>query len=97
MKTTLQILIDAKRRIDRPSKWCKGDTERHGRMCLIGATNFAASGDPDMYIRSTGARKLLEECAGTAALALGFNDLPETTHKDVMRVLDCAIRKAGGK
>ena len=104
--TALQTLIAAKALINTPDKWCKGkfgmddvgqsiDPMRACRRCAIGAVTAACNGerwsDGFRY-----AREYLWKAKPRPELHLtGYNDLPSTTHADIMALFDRAIDAAG--
>lgn len=93
--TTAEILRGARERLSSPRRWRKHDygPDGAGRVCIVGACAVAA-GETDIHTIEQGpVGALLSECVGSG-LPISFNDDPETTHADVLRVLDCAIQKA---
>jgi hypothetical protein len=107
----LEILRDARAKIAEPDAWIKGDLARDidgnvvepagadaCQWCLEGAL-YAAAGtfpatpfDWDVYA----AWSIVRTCAPTDAV-YAFNDALETTHEEVLAVLDCAIARAEGR
>lgn len=79
-----------------------------GCVCLLGAANYVA--DPDRnysrdgtnYAAETILDRGLVGCVPAAferdgfVRVASFNDHPDTTHADILKVLDCAIAKAEG-
>lgn len=88
--TTRDDLIAAKALIDTPEKWCKGAfRDRHGRICAITAISSAAISN---YREMRGA--LFDQIIQPRRKPIGvgaFNDLPTTTHADVMALFDRAL------
>lgn len=85
--TPVEILRAARAKIDRPEKWCQHQyKDEQGRLCVNEALVAARKG-----ACSWGAEKALQEQAGCPSLV--FNDLPTTTHADVMAIFDRAIAK----
>jgi len=107
-KSTKQILIDAKALIDTPEKWCKGHFTIYAsplQHCTRGAVTWAGEynrdncGSRESTTETWLARILLEKSVPNPRLSgniIAYNDLPETTHQDIMTLFDNAIKKAGG-
>lgn len=104
MTTTIEILTAARELLTDPSHWTKGANARNVRgkealpnypsavcWCMTGAptTLFRA---PWTSVALTSAIVLLQTTISDGIIA--FNDRPDTTHTDVLRVLDAAIKKA---
>lgn len=103
MKTTKQILVDARAIIDTPNKWRQGKlatdkdnqpvpfySNKAERFCSVGAI-YRATGSE--YI--TPSRKAITALFCSIPLdydsVYEFNDDTKTTHSDVLRVFDLAI------
>lgn len=95
--TVKEVLIAARKRIEKEENWCKGSaaTDANGviapyevatRFCLFGAVE-AAGGTP---IRDGVWESLKEACLPWYG-PIGYNDATETTHADVLTVMDKAI------
>ena len=109
MATTLQILRKARKLIEKPERWCKGDAakDRAGEnedvmsrkaaaFCMAGAVVRASGGWCREYYT---ARDHVEAVIGSHALdALAeWNDAPRRTHAQVLRAFDKAIAKLEAK
>lgn len=89
--TLVDDLKAAKALIDTPEKWVKGTYEKDGCRCLLGAL-IDSTHDFGSY--GAAQRAVKAEIDDVQLEIAGFNDLPSTTHSDVMRVLDGAIAAA---
>ncbi len=92
MKTTLDILRDARALIETPDRWIKGEYGRvlYGTQCycLVGAVDQASDLDTVQFNR---AQKVLLAVVDEDSI-VDFNDAPRTTHGgDVMAAFDRAI------
>ena len=90
--TTLEVLTAARKRIDTPSKWCKGYISAGSRCCIMGALDEVTL----TYIEFHKAKDVLLSQVGDGIEE--FNDHPTTTHRDVLALFDRAIeaeRKRG--
>lgn len=89
-----RLLRRAKELIATPQQWCKrvyGDS--WGRaFCSYGALDWAAAGDGALFTRVWD--KYLCPSAPTWNCPISFNDLPDTTHEDVLLMFDRAIALA---
>lgn len=106
MKSTLQILKDARELLSDEKRWIKAvyEVDRDGVrcFCLMGALG-KSSGDPERdnyYAWLSSAEEAVRDCiaverGGLRSIAR-FNDDPATTHRDVLSVLDCAIAAQEG-
>lgn len=107
LQLELKLLQDARALIANEQNWCKETFQKHERFwrprqyCLVGALeqvamNEAAAYLPDplpVFQANADARGRLNwlayrTCGGGA---IGFNDAPRTTHRDVLWLLDMAI------
>lgn len=103
----IEILRAAKELLSDETKWTKEhfavDANGHGTLepwsedscqwCLWGATAKVNGGYPfetDEYVDAV----VREISGGEFTAASQFNDHPDTTHADVLRVLDLAIERA---
>lgn len=88
-------LVAAKALIDTPRKWRKGDYDRGGRCCAVGAVVRVVGGEISDAEYSSAAlaleAALLPEQGKKVFL---FNDNPTTTHADIMALFDRAIAAA---
>jgi len=85
----LRALRQARRLIESPEKWCKGQYVNDGRMCVLAAVQHCDWGRPrDGW--ETAALRLHELLPKGMTLPV-FNDMPRTTHADVLALLDRAI------
>ena len=102
-----RLLMDAKALIARPENWCKGVlarsvNNRHTdvfsqkafRFCGMGAV-WRAAGSFESPSYAAEAIKCLADGFDQDRYVLGaFNDAPETTHRDIMRLFNRAIKRA---
>jgi hypothetical protein len=99
--TALSVLRKARRRLEKG--WCKGSyavdqnglqvpstSRRAVKWCMLGAIDY------DPYSNQA-ALKHLAECSPMSWLIATYNDAPRRTKRQVLAVVDCAIKKAGGK
>jgi hypothetical protein len=101
--STLKVLKEAKEIISDEKSWQKGSyVSADGKcLCSLGAITKAVNSSVSNPIKLYGSdvTKYLEaQSVLRSALPLyydvhTFNDLPETTHKDIMEVFDKAIEK----
>lgn len=99
MKTVIQLLKDAKERIEKNGH-CKDQLwDEQGRCCIIGAVSRAhgpagaAVYNPDAYFAAMNSiRASIPADAPTQSIP-GYNDLPETTKEDVLALFDRAIAR----
>jgi len=110
MKTTVEVLVEARALVDTPQRWGKWylEGEKGGPMCALGALTQVLG-----FAIRPGVYPSLDAHAATAALiaALGkdlptanradivwsFNDDPSTTHVDVLAMFDRAIANERAK
>lgn len=91
--TTVEILRTARSLIDEPGKWCKGSFHKDDRLrhCALGAL----SGIDDHYTAHDVLMRAVGIVLGTGKDGvIPYNDAPERTHSDIMRLYDCAIALA---
>lgn len=81
----------AKALIDTPEKWVKGTYEKDGCRCLLGAL-IDSTHDFGSY--GAAQRAVAGQFSDPKLHIADFNDLPATTHADVLSVLDRAIKAA---
>lgn len=96
MKPTYKLLKEARELIKTPGRWGKGSYHRNGKYCLMGALRHA---DAEQFTDAYGNAKVklmkfIPTVNGVPSYSgiVNFNDLPSTTHEDVIRVLNKAIR-----
>lgn len=102
---TLEVLIAARKLIEKPENWCKGAYARTARdyevgpkeatatkWCVFGAV-WKVADDPN-GIAASNARWALNEQADGAVL---LNDTTSTTHADVLAAFDRAIAAERGR
>lgn len=91
--------------IAKKGNWIKGDYYyEDGKYCLLGALRKVSVGNPWDYGSDEELERVLLQCVreihpkrfsdkklGWPVDTTGFNDHERTTHKDVLKVLDCAI------
>jgi len=85
-------LIAAKALISTPDKWCKGiDSGKNCVMWAVGRATGTMTGNNNRWHEAEHAlRKALPGHYGGHPVVT-FNDLPETTHADIMALFDRAI------
>jgi hypothetical protein len=102
MKTTKEILVDARNLLLFSENWTKGTMARNAqgitceskdpyakKWCLLGAISKESQiQNPSMH----SAIAAIQTAAGGMSI-IGFNDLRATTHEDVLRVLQTAIEQ----
>lgn len=89
MTQVTELLIEAKKLIDTPDKWIKGIYEWNGCYCVSGALREARkSFDYNSFWK---AYELIMQEAYSVDIPK-FNDAITTTHDDVMKVMDKAIK-----
>jgi hypothetical protein len=102
MTTTCENLQAARKLIENPQNWVKKNyhdvIQRRFRRdihqyCLLGAINVARGVPSTSWDREAPEIQLAAKALGHESLhaVYGFNDLPSTTHADVLNVLDKAI------
>lgn len=93
---------DARDLIKDERNWLKGQYEGQNSYCMLGAIRMAVSGDP--YIQPSGsidydvcyrALDAIRKAVGGSVIfdIVKFNDDKSTTHKDVIKVMNKALRK----
>lgn len=100
--TTLEILRRVRRKILKPENWAQGwwgrmangepcdpDSSKAVAWCLFSACQTV---DKNIYNTDRVSRAL-----GLEGGLTRFNDAPETTHADVIRVLNRAIRRLAAR
>lgn len=88
----LSVLHGAKDILKSPESWCQGRSGKRkngkNQVCLHNAINLTAP-------KAGGGRRLLFEetigLLGGSPSIIHFNDSPDTTHEDIMILLDRAI------
>ena len=99
-KSTRQILEEAKALISEQERWGKGEWYRDGCMCIEGALAKASDIEPyevrnDDPIVELILKSIPEDFAGgfdwRFNTLVNFNDHPDTTHEDVMKLFERAI------
>lgn len=97
--TLVSDLIAARALIDTPKKWAR-DWHRSGPMCVVRALQELLGG-PDAYVIHQPIYRAIcdalppEHTARYGRHSVGrYNDLPRTTHADVMALFDRAIAEA---
>lgn len=103
MKTTLQVLIDARKLIEKPENWCQGwvaraadgsmrtsDSDDAVSFCMVGAITRAGGGD-DFATTDKYRRLMLGE-------SVSFGDFNDThTHAEVLAAFDRTIEAERSK
>jgi hypothetical protein len=89
VKTSLDVLIEARRIISDPDRWCQRRYNLGDAYCAIGAI-MKCDGRPEAY-------SLLREGIGDDAIdqrITDWNDKPWRTHAEVLAAFDRAIELA---
>jgi hypothetical protein len=107
VKTTVEILREARKRLEQPEAWTRGDFGRteHGNsvspipsmlreascLCVNGA--LIASDDDNGSLMHSRASAIMSQCARRRGFETvsKLNDAPETTHADILALFDEAI------
>lgn len=85
-----KLLYKAACLIDEPEKWCKGTMTYKGQYCAAGAYQKAKHGVADGWVGCTELKAAFD--ADMLNVGIGnINDLPDTTHGDVMLAFANAI------
>ena len=97
----VEALQKARDHISDPRMWIKGGYSENGEVgairgepcCALGALMWVLDGDNTFYSE-------MLHCLRLACPILGristYNDLPSTSHEDIMELFDRAIKKAKG-
>ena len=110
MKTAAEILADERKFIEDPDGWTRGALARdaNGRQVATqspNAVSFCAVGACRKAVHNAGydnvflydgyyaVRDTLDECTEFFDV-INMNDRYDTTHEDVLKAFDCAIKKA---
>lgn len=109
LQLELKLLQDTRALIANEKNWCKETFHKSGgflrpeRYCLVGALDHVSMveaeanlPDPISALRANAAaRERLDWMAYDTGRggAMGFNDAPRTTHRDVLWLLDMAITR----
>lgn len=83
-----KIYREARELIAKRSNWGKGAYECDGKFCLMGAIITKSDA---MTLREPLHHCIQKHFPSRPSHIEDFNDHPRTTHKDVLKVLDCAI------
>lgn len=94
--TVKDNLIAAKALIDTPEKWAKGSMIIGDRLCVVGAIGVARKWDAQAFETPEYAAldRSLPAINLTGYRVSRYNDHPNTTHDDIMALLDRAIEAA---
>jgi hypothetical protein len=108
----LEILLNARSRIDNPNRWLKGDFRKDDRHCLVSALTMACRNPQFAQPSGTERRLILAMarqlpggwgrlprmiCFKPMQRLIRFNDGPCTTHGDVMALFDRTIQHLATK
>jgi len=93
--SVLSNLIAARELLSEPRRWIKGDYCRAGSYCIYGAIHWAGEYSSIFDAEQSPTAKFLEAVAEDRILAF-WNDLPSTTHADVLALFDRAISSRRG-
>ncbi len=82
----VKTLKAAKKLIENPDNWCKGNFKFHNMYCSLGAVN-------QIDVMCDSGKDALDYSAKRLGFksAVELNDHYRTTHKDVMRMFNLAI------
>jgi hypothetical protein len=100
----IDILLDARSRIDHPDRWIKGVLRKRNRRCLVAALILACTSRRiDRRTQRRLAFRMVRQLpVGRLQRAISFmpmqrlirfNDSPDTTHDHVMALFDRTIQK----
>jgi hypothetical protein len=86
----VKVLTEAKKHIDAPEKWCKNmmHSNNEQKSCAIGAIHKVIGHDTPLWNLALDA---LGKAIPGDPWPPNYNDLPSTTHADVMSAYDRAI------
>lgn len=98
-ENNIYLLKRVKRIISTPDKWCKNanfqdrkglvcNYEEAAKFCLSGALLFASDSPPTNTLEVV---KQIHALLPETLTMTAFNDLPSTTHEDVIGLLDKAL------
>jgi hypothetical protein len=103
----VEILLNARSRVDHPQCWLKGEFSKENRHCLVAALALACRNPQFDQPSRTGQRLILAMarqlprgwgrlqgiiCFRPMHRLIRFNDSPRTTHLDVMALFDRTIQ-----
>ena len=103
----VEVLLDARARIDDPHCWLKGEFSKENRHCLVAALALACRNPQFDQPSRTGRRLILAMarqlprgwgrlqrtiCFRPMHRLIRFNDSPRTVHDDVMALFDRTIQ-----
>lgn len=96
MLQVTEMLIRAKSLIDTPETWIKGDYQKNGSYCALGALHSIIQCGDGLTNVFRQADMLLDEYAVAKGFEsiVSFNDWPRITHADVMEAYDHAIERS---
>lgn len=96
--------------IAKKGNWIKGNYYEEGRYCLLGALRKVSLDNPWgpgsdeelervvlQCVKEIHPKRFTDKKLGWPLDITGFNDHDRTTHKDVLAVLDCAIKDTAPK
>jgi hypothetical protein len=90
---TPYLILEKALAVLRERGWCKGGlTNRHGHVCVVGAVNVAARGEPGLFAAEP-IIAIVDKVAAKRTARDGFrpsstfNDLSTTTQADVEQLL----------
>lgn len=94
MSEVTDFLLEAKGLIDSPEKWIKGSFRKNGCYCMLGALLEVVGKDYAWDKACTLIENTLVREKAFSCYMPEFNDAPETTHDDVMKIMDLAIERS---
>lgn len=94
----VEIIQGARELLSNPKRWGKGSAYPTPRSyCVIGALSECNSSRRGSYERLKAVVQLVERHIPTAEKLVSFyNDDPETTHQDILNLLDKTLADLGG-
>lgn len=92
MSEVTDFLMETKKLIDSPEKWIKGAYKKNGCYCIIGAIHEVIGYSEETFEEAYNMVMDVVVSKGFSCVP-NFNDAPETTHADVMNVLDLAMEE----
>ena len=107
MNTIQDCLSDARKLIEKPENWTKGAHARDAAgesvdYDSLAALSFCASGALEKVHKDYGSviwtkaySALLKSIPNEYLDVADYNDDPETTHEDILRLFDIAINRSG--
>jgi hypothetical protein len=95
-----QCILNATRLIEDEDKWIQGKRQEGDSFCIMGAIDhtFTELRICGYAVRSVAeairAERIITSPDGVYGVVIAFNDAPDTTHEDVMRIMHRAAELA---